>query len=244
MKTDIGYQININAMEKNKTSILLAEDDMNLGAILVAYLEAKGYSTTWCKDGSEAMKEYQSNRPMFCIFDVAMPEMDGFELACEIRKIDAFVPIIFLTAKNTQADVLKGFEVGADDYITKPFDMEELIARLRAIYRRVYEHSGAITEFNIGSYFFDYSRRMLTRNGVDRRLTSRESDLLFHLCQNKNAVLRRSDALNAVWREENFFNARSMDVYITKLRKILSEDPKVEIMNVHGVGFKLVVAEE
>lgn len=229
-------------MEENSINILLAEDDKNLGTILRTYLQAKGFPTTLVENGEQALEAFDRIKPSFCIFDIMMPIMDGYALAKEIRNKDKRVPILFLTAKTMQDDVLSGFEAGADDYMTKPFSMEELLVRVKAIYRRAYANKGEDTEFRLGSFVFDYSRRYLTNsNGEVRRLTSREADLLVLLCQNKNQVLERSVALKKVWNEESYFNARSMDVYITKLRKYFKADPDVEIINIHGIGFKLYV---
>ncbi len=229
-------------MEQEKVKVLLAEDDKNLGTILKAYLEAKGYPTTLCVNGQEAFDVYNKEAFDFCIIDIMMPVKDGFALTKEIRKTNKNIPIIFLTAKSMQEDKLKGFELGADDYITKPFSMEELLVRMKAILRRVkkddFKKKGI---FILGQFTFDYNRQILTLKKVEQKLTSKESELLKMLCENANEVLDRSIALNKIWFDDSYFNARSMDVYITKLRKYLKGDPNVELMNVHGVGFKLVV---
>lgn len=228
---------------QTKTKILLAEDDKNLGNVLKAYLEAKGFNATLCIDGKEALETFKRNEFDFCIFDIMMPVMDGFTLAKEVRKLDAHVPFLFLTAKSMQEDRIQGLELGADDYLTKPFSMEELLLRIRAIRRRVEEgkkNKPSDNVFKFGKYVFDYNRQMLTTDNSLQKLTSKEADLLRLLCQNMNNVLDRSAALNKIWYDDSYFNARSMDVYITKLRKYLKEDPDVELMNVHGVGFKLV----
>jgi len=172
-----------------------------------------------------------------------MPLKDGYSLVKDIRKIDSKVPVLFLTAKNMQEDKLKGFQLGADDYITKPFSMEELLMRMNAILRRVSEIEKEIPAdkiFKIGRYSFDFNRQLLSIDGNEQKLTSKESDLLALLCQNKNQVVDRSLALNRIWKDDSYFNARSMDVYITKLRKYLKDDPEIELLNVHGVGFKLI----
>lgn len=224
--------------------VLLAEDDKNLGTILKAYLEAKGFPTTLCGDGHEALEKFKREDFNFCVFDVMMPVMDGFTLATEVRKLDKKVPVLFLTAKAMHEDKLKGFELGADDYLTKPFSMEELLLRIKAILRRSAEDTVRPTIFNIGSFTFDYNRQLLSREGSeDSKLTSKESELLRLLCENLNKVLDRSVALNKIWYDDSYFNARSMDVYITKLRKYFKDDPTIELMNVHGVGFKLLVNE-
>jgi two-component system, OmpR family, response regulator len=228
---------------ENQTKVLLAEDDKNLGTILKAYLEAKGYPTTLCVDGKEALEKYKRGDFNFCILDVMMPVMDGFALATEIRKLDTKVPLLFLTAKSMQEDKLQGFELGADDYLTKPFSMEELLMRMKAILRRSAEDQVRPTVFEVGSFTFDYNRQLLMHDGQESKLTSKEAELLRLLCENLNRVLDRSVALNKIWYDDSYFNARSMDVYITKLRKYFKNDDQIELMNVHGVGFKLVVHE-
>jgi len=222
--------------------VLLAEDDRNLGNILKSYLEAKGFETTLCINGEEAFNAYKKEDFDFCIVDVMMPVKDGFTLAKEIRSMDKKIPILFLTAKTLPEDKLRGFEVGGDDYLTKPFSMEELLARMKAITRRT-DQSGKGENnkfYTIGLYLFDFNRQILSFKGKEHKLTSKESDLLHLLCENKNDVLDRSYALNKIWFDDSYFNARSMDVYIAKLRKYLKNDPDVELLNVHGVGFKLI----
>ncbi|MDO8898143.1 MAG: response regulator transcription factor [Bacteroidales bacterium] len=229
---------------ENQMKVLLAEDDKNLGTILKAYLEAKGFPTTLCGDGHEALEKFKREDYNFCVLDVMMPVMDGFTLAAEIRKLDKKIPMLFLTAKAMHEDKLKGFELGADDYLTKPFSMEELLLRMKAIIRRSAEDTIRPSIFTIGSFTFDYNRQLLQRQGTeDSKLTSKESELLRLLCENINRVLDRSVALNKIWYDDSYFNARSMDVYITKLRKYFKDDPNIELMNVHGVGFKLLVNE-
>ena len=222
--------------------ILLAEDDKNLGMILKAFLDAKGYKTTLCSNGQEALEAMGANDFGFCIFDVVMPVMDGFELARQMRATHPLTPLVFLTARKEQEDILEGFSIGADDYITKPFSMDELLARIKAISRRCGNVKQKPTEFRLGNYRFDAPRHTLTHdNGEVRKLTSKESDLLLLLCENMGNTLERSYALRTIWNEESYLNARSMDVYITKLRKYFNDDPNVKISNVHGVGFKLVL---
>lgn len=231
-------------MEKNLIKVLLAEDDRNLGTILKNYLDIKGYVTTLCIHGQEAIETFTGKEFDFCILDIMMPVKDGFTVAKEIRAINKKVPILFLTAKAMQDDKLKGFEVGADDYITKPFSMEELLLRMHAILRRT-EDQIKVSEqeniFKIGQYHFDYDRQILSIKGIEHKLTSKEAGLLKLLCNNANNVLERSVALNKIWNDDSYFNARSMDVYIVKLRKYLKEDPSVELINVHGIGFKLIM---
>lgn len=228
---------------EQQIKVLLTEDDKNLGTILKAYLEAKGFPTTLCTDGQEGLEKFKRDDFQFCILDVMMPVMDGFALAAEIRKLDKKVPLLFLTAKAMQDDKIQGFELGADDYLTKPFSMEELLLRMKAILRRSAEDTVRPTSFKVGSFSFDYNRQMLTKDGEENKLTSKEAELLRLLCENMNKVLDRSVALNKIWFDDSYFNARSMDVYITKLRKYFKSDPQIELMNVHGVGFKLVVNE-
>ena len=229
-------------MDNEKVKVLLAEDDKNLGTILKSYLEAKGYPATLCVNGQEAFVEFNKNEYDFCIVDVMMPVKDGFTLAKEIRNIDKSVPILFLTAKSMQEDKLKGFEIGADDYLTKPFNMEELLARMEAILRRSVKEDDEPEgdTYELGKMEFNFVRQTLNMGKEEVKLTSKEAALLKLLCQNLNNVVDRSVALNKIWLDDSYFNARSMDVYITKLRKYLKMDPSVELLNVHGVGFKLV----
>jgi DNA-binding response OmpR family regulator len=233
-------------MEKDKIRILLAEDDKNLGTILKSYLEAKGYPTKLCVNGQEAYDMFTKEEFDFCIVDVMMPVKDGFSLAKDIREIDSKIPILFLTAKSLQQDKLKGFEVGADDYLTKPFNMDELLMRIQAILRRISGASptgGKDNIYKIGSLTFDFNRQVLKSADKEDKLTSKEAGLLKLLVEHVNEVVDRSIALNRIWKDDSYFNARSMDVYITKLRKYLKSDPSVELINVHGVGFKLVISE-
>lgn len=230
-------------MENQKVKVLLAEDDKNLGTILKSYLEAKGYPATLCVNGEEAYQEFNKNDYDFCILDVMMPVKDGFTLAKEIRSIDKKVPILFLTAKSMADDKLKGFDIGADDYLTKPFNMEELLARMEAIIRRSISDEKEGPEgdtYQLGKMEFNFVRQTLSMDKEEVKLTSKEAALLKLLCQNLNNVVDRSVALNKIWLDDSYFNARSMDVYVTKLRKYLKMDPGVELINVHGVGFKLV----
>ena len=230
-------------MSEDKKRILLAEDDENLGSLLREYLEAKSYDTHWLTDGEKAYKSFKKNKYEICILDIMMPVKDGFTLAREIRIIDPEVPIIFLTAKSMKEDVLEGFSIGADDYITKPFSMEELLFRIEAILRRT-QGKGTQdkqTEFRIGNYYFDANKQVLKLGDKPQKLTTKESELLKLLCNNANNVLERNFALKTIWVDDNYFNARSMDVYITKLRKYLKGDPTIEIMNIHGKGYKLII---
>ncbi len=222
--------------------ILLAEDDANLGMLLREYLIAKNYDTTLCEDGDKAYAEFLDNPYDLCIFDVMMPHRDGFTLAKDIRLINSKIPIIFLSAKSMKEDVLEGFKLGADDYMTKPFSMEELLVRIEAVLRRT---SGAIEnqqeEFKLGRLIFDSKKQHLVDGDNIIKLTTKESELLKLLCNNANQVLERNLALKTIWTDDNYFNARSMDVYITKLRKHLKVEPDIEIINVHGKGYKLIL---
>lgn len=222
-------------------NILLAEDDENLGVLLNSYIKAKGYSVDLARNGKLALEKFVQGNYDFLVLDVMMPEMDGFTLAKEIRNIDKDVPILFLTAKAMKEDKLEGFAIGGDDYLTKPFSMEELVARIDAIMKR----SGGgeekeVGHFTIGAYTFDADKRVLTIDDESHKLTTKENHLLKLLAKNKNEVLDRQAALRAIWGDDNYFNGRSMDVYIAKLRKMLKADESIEIMNVHGKGFKLI----
>jgi DNA-binding response OmpR family regulator len=227
-----------------KQHFLLAEDDENLGSLLATFLNSKGFQTNWVKNGEEAITYYRSfhNALDFIILDVMMPEKDGFSVAKEIRLTDKKTPILFLTAKSMKDDKLKGFEVGADDYLTKPFAMEELIARIHAILRRIGDSASSKEDrISIGSLQFDTNKSILYTSNGEKKLTTKENALLALLARNINEVLDRQATLRAIWGDDNYFNGRSMDVYIAKLRKLLSEDPAIEIMNIHGIGFKLIV---
>lgn len=228
-----------------KIKVLLVEDDPNLGSILQEYLIAKGYDCQLETDGDKGLKAFLNGSYNLCALDVMMPIKDGFTLAKEIRNTDKNIPIIFLSARSLKEDKIEGFQSGADDYLTKPFSMEELLLRIKAILRRT-EGSPAqktdLRNFDIGDLKFDYDRRILSGSGDNQKLTSKEADLLKLLCENSNDVLERSVALNKIWKDDSYFNARSMDVYITKLRKYLKADPKLEIVNMHGRGFKLLTS--
>jgi len=236
-------------MEEKKTQrILLVEDDQNFGDVLRSYLEMHGYIVDLAKDGDEGLIRYNKGEYDLCIFDVMMPKKDGFTLAKDIRENDKDIPIIFLTAKSLKEDVLEGFKIGADDYITKPFNSEELLLRVQAILRRSGvkpEEEEDIKEFHLGSYVFNYPLRILSFNGANGELhkdnlSPKEAHLLRMFCVHKNDVLPRSKALTKIWGEDNYFTARSMDVFVTKLRKYLSKDEKLEIVNIHGNGFRLI----
>lgn len=225
----------------NSVSVLLAEDDENLGTLLNTFLKNKGYQVDLARNGKIALEKFNKGNYDFLILDVMMPEIDGFTVAREIREIDKNIPILFLTAKSMKEDKLKGFEIGADDYLTKPFSMEELVARIEAILKRSgFEREIDSAQFNIGKFTFDSDKRLLIKDGESQKLTTKENQLLKLLAKNKSEVLDRQAALRAIWGDDNYFNGRSMDVYIAKLRKMLKDDEAIEIMNIHGKGFKLI----
>ncbi len=231
-------------MEEN-LKILLCEDDENLGMLLREYLQAKGYEAVLCTDGEAGYREFQKTKFDICVLDVMMPKKDGFSLAQDIRQQNAELPIIFLTAKTLKEDILEGFKIGADDYITKPFSMEELVMRIEAILRRVKgKKTRENTIYHIGRFTFDTQKQLLSIGDKQTKLTTKENELLALLCAHANEILQRDYALKTIWIDDNYFNARSMDVYITKLRKHLKEDDQIEIINIHGRGYKLITPEE
>lgn len=237
-------------MSKNR--ILLVEDDQNFGDVLRSYLEMHDYDVTLAKDGNEGLESYNKGEFDLCIFDVMMPKKDGFTLAREIREKDTEMPIIFLTAKTMKEDVLKGFKIGADDYISKPFNSEELLYRIQAILKRSAQKADPreeVKEFTIGKYHFNFPLRILTfdSGGEDEekmKLSPKEAQLLRMFAMYLNDILPRSEALKKIWGEDNYFTARSMDVFVTKLRKYLKLDENIEIVNIHGNGFQLLVKAE
>jgi DNA-binding response OmpR family regulator len=224
----------------NPIKLLLAEDEPALGQIVKETLETRGFEVILCENGEKALEKYQLDSPEILVLDVMMPKKDGFTLAKEIRSIDDTIPIIFLTAKSQTHDVVEGFSIGGNDYLKKPFSMEELIVRIENLLNRskVQKTSNC---FIIGDYTFDLSKQILQFKDTDTiQLTHREAHLLYHLIKNKNKVLDRSIILNKLWGNDDFFNARSMDVFITKLRKKLNKDASIQILNVRGFGYKLV----
>lgn len=226
--------------------ILLAEDDPNLGDILKDYLELKGkFDVRLAKDGEEGLRLFNKERFDLCILDVMMPRKDGFSLGKDIRHANPNIPIIFATAKGMIEDKTEAFGLGGDDYITKPFRVEELLLRINALLKRAnkdsVEDEALPTNFEIGSYTFDYTAQVISRDEHKQKLSTKEAELLRLLCLNKNDVLTREEALLKIWHDDNYFNGRSMDVFLSKLRKYLREDPNVEIVNVHGKGYKLLV---
>jgi len=229
-------------MEIIKANILLAEDEPNLSSLLQEYLQLKGYRVELANDGVEGIELFKKNEFDLCLLDVMMPRKDGFTLAKEIREIDKEAPIIFLTAKSLKDDKIEGFNLGADDYITKPFSMEELSARIQAVLRRTHGENETDEEFySFGKFHFDFNNQILTYGKKQEKLTTKESQLLRLLCKNQNKVLERDIALNRIWGNDSYFTARSMDVFITKLRKYLKPDPDIQIINIHGTGYKLIV---
>jgi len=233
---------------EEKVKVFMCEDDENLGMLLREYLQAKGFYVDLFPDGEAGAKAFHAKRYDLCILDVMMPKKDGFTLAQEIRSQNTEIPIIFLTAKNMKEDILEGFKVGADDYLTKPFSMEELLLRIEAILRRINgKKNKEVTVFHIGRFVFDTQKQTLSDEKETIKLTTKENELLAYLCVNMNEVLDREFAVNTIWRPHSDFYqfaARSMDVYITKLRKLLKDDPRVEILNIHGKGYKLIAPEE
>ena len=228
-----------------KLKILLCEDDENLGMLLREYLQAKGFTTELCADGELGYKAFLKTKFDICVLDVMMPKKDGFTLAKEIRNSNQDIPIIFLTAKTLKEDILEGFKIGADDYITKPFSMEELVFRIEAIIRRTKgKKNKESTVYRIGKFTFDTQKQLLCLGDDQRKLTTKENELLALLCSHANEILQRDFALKTIWIDNNYFNARSMDVYITKLRKHLKDDPQIEIINIHGKGYKLITPED
>jgi DNA-binding response OmpR family regulator len=228
-----------------KARILLVEDDTNLGFVISDQLKSDGYHVTLCSDGLEGYKRFINEKFHLCIFDIMMPKKDGITLAKDIRKLNKQVPILFLTAKSMTEHKVEGFEAGADDYLTKPFSVEELQMRIRALLKRVNLFTEPIEEkfVSIGGYLFDIENFTLKHPSFEKVLTKKEAQILKILCKHKNQVVAREFVLNAVWGQDDYFVGRSLDVFITKLRKYLKEDTSIHIQNVHGVGFKLEVAE-
>ena len=227
-----------------KAKIFMCEDDENLGMLLREYLQAKGYDVDLFPDGEVGAKAFPKNQYSICLLDVMMPKKDGFTLAQEIRQQNSNIPIIFLTAKTLKEDVLEGFKIGADDYLTKPFSMEELLLRIEAIFRRVNgKKTKDVAVYKVGKFVFDTQKQTLSNGAEFSKLTTKESELLSLLCAHTNEILERNYALKTIWGNDNYFNARSMDVYITKLRKLLKDDESIEIINIHGKGYKLIAPD-
>ncbi|RIW17097.1 DNA-binding response regulator [Algoriphagus lacus] len=224
----------------SKINVILAEDEVALGMIIQESLESRDFKVRLCSDGQKAWESYQSQKPDVLVLDVMMPKKDGFSLAAEIRKIDPHTPIIFLTSKSQTEDVVKGFGLGANDYVRKPFSMEELIVRIKAHLDKIRVRQSQSDWITLGKYEFHPTRQLLKFAKTETPLTARESQLLQMLLENANDITDRTLILNQIWGSDDFFNARSMDVFITKLRKKLQDDPAIQILNVRGYGFKLV----
>jgi two-component system, OmpR family, response regulator len=223
-----------------RNRILLVEDDPNFGSILKSYLELNDFEVVLKADGKQGLSGFRSGPFDICILDVMMPEMDGFTLAREIRKMNSEIPLIFLTARTLKSDVIEGFRTGADDYITKPFDSELLLYKIKAILKRSpKEEENTQTTFKIGKFTFNYTLRDLVSGDESYHLSPKEAELLRMLCTARGGVLLRKDALERIWEADNYFTTRSMDVFIARLRKYLKNDPSIEIINIHGNGFRL-----
>ena len=221
----------------HKIKILLAEDEPSLGQIIKESLSSRNFEVDLCVNGEEALKQYKTDTPDILVLDVMMPIKDGFTLAKEIRAENETIPILFLTAKSQVQDVVQGFEIGGNDYLKKPFSMEELIVRINALLKRQKSRN---TPIKIGKYTFDYQKQELEFEGSNEQLTHREAQLLWHLFVQKNEILERSVILKKLWGDDDFFNARSMDVFISKLRKKLNRDPNIQIINIRGFGYKMI----
>lgn len=231
-------------MSQKTVKIFLVEDDLSFGSVLKSYLEINDFLVDWVDDGKYAVEHFRKGLFDICILDVMLPHVDGFTIANEIRQINNVVPIIFLTAKKMKDDVLKGYGSGGDDYITKPFDTDILLAKIRAILSRRDFQSGTKDIYEIGKFVFNARLRTLTSGDDEKKLSPKEAQLLELLTVNANALISREMALKKIWGNDDYFTARSMDVYITKLRKFLSEDPKLNIKNIHGAGFQLIINED
>ncbi len=232
----------------NLTKVFLVEDDRNFGSVLKAYLEIHDFEVEWESEGGNAIKRFLNLTCDICVLDVMLPGLDGFSIAKEIRKAKPNMPFVFLTAKTLKADILEGFNIGAEDYITKPFDSEVLVAKLKAIVNRVnrttsLESERPVESYSVGEFTYHTAHRLLSKPGFEQRLSPTEGKLLELLCENKNKLLPRSTALKVIWQNDNYFTARTMDVYITKLRKFLKDDTAIEIENLHSSGFILWAKE-
>lgn len=229
----------------SKAKLLVVEDDPNLGDILQEYLQMKGYTTTLCRDGEEGWNKFKKDKYDLCLLDIMMPKKDGFTLAKEIKKVQENLPILFLTAKNQKDDIIEGLKIGADDYLTKPFSMEELLLRITAILRRTQKSTDLVPlkTYTFGDFVLHYDEQYIEGPEGKHKLTSKENELIRLLASEANKLVNRSHALKQIWGDDSYFNARSMDVYLSKIRKILKDDPKVQIITVHGEGFKLIVGE-
>ncbi|MCB0380753.1 MAG: response regulator transcription factor [Flavobacteriales bacterium] len=233
--------------ETKKLHVLLAEDDNNLGFVVQDNLKSNGFDVTLCLNGEEALKAFANGHFDICLLDVMMPKKDGFAVAETIRELNKDIPIVFLTAKTMQLDKVKGFTLGADDYITKPFDFQELMLRINAILKRsqllVEKEEESVLVYKIGKYTFDIKNQVLQATKFEQKLTKKETRILTFLCENMNDIAPREQILKNIWGNDDYFSGRSMDVFISKIRKYLSEDTKIQILNIHGVGFKLEVTK-
>jgi two-component system, OmpR family, response regulator len=230
-------------MSTKPVKIFLVEDDLSFGSVLKSYLELNDYSVDWIDDGKFAIEHFRKGAFDVCILDVMLPHVDGFTIANEIRQINNTVPIVFLTAKKLKEDVLKGYGVGGDDYITKPFDTDILLAKIKAIIARRDVNDGSRDIYEIGKFVFNAKLRNLTYGDKEYKLSPKEGQLLELLAINPNALISMELALKKIWGSDDYFTARSMDVYVTKLRKYLSDDPTLIIKNIHGAGFQLLINE-
>lgn len=232
-------------MNKPKPHILYVEDDLYLSYVTKDNLELKGYKITFCKDGEEGLQSFKQNRFDICILDVMLPKMDGFELAIKIREEDEHIPILFLSAKSLKEDRIQGLSLGADDYITKPFSIEELVLKIEIFLKRRKVINGESKRggYTLGEYSFNAINMQLTFNEKVQRLTSRETELLRYFILNQDKVMKKEEILNEVWGTDSYFNSRSLDVFISRLRKYLSKDPSIRINNIHGIGFIMIVDE-
>ncbi len=231
-------------MNKKSVSIFLVEDDLSFGSVLKSYLEINDFAVDWIDDGKYAIEHFRKGNFEICILDIMLPHVDGFTIANEIRQINQKIPIIFLTAKKLKEDVLKGYGVGGDDYITKPFDTEILLAKIRAIIARRDIQTITRDVIEIGKFVFNTKLRTLSTGDEEKKLSPKEAQLLELLAASPNTLVSREMALKKIWGNDDYFTARSMDVYITKLRKILSDDPRLNIKNIHGAGFQLIISEQ
>jgi DNA-binding response OmpR family regulator len=225
----------------NKVQLLVVEDDDNLGTVIKDYLIISGYDVILCKNGVSGWENYKKEKPSLCILDIMLPEKDGFELAELIRSQNDLIPIVFLTAKSSIEDKIKGFKTGADDYIVKPFNIEELVLRIEALLKRSGNNNPLKNKYIIGNYTFEKDKLQLSFNESKNKLTQREADILEYLLKYKNNIVRREDLLTALWGENDYFFGRSLDVFISKLRKYLNSDPCVRIINYHSIGFMLEI---
>jgi two-component system OmpR family response regulator len=231
-------------MSRKPVRIFLVEDDLSFGSVLKSYLEINDYVVEWVDDGKYAIDHFRKGVFNICILDIMLPHVDGFTIANEIRQINTEIPIVFLTAKKLKEDMLKGYGVGGDDYITKPFDTDILLAKIRAILSRRDFQEGTRDIYEIGKFIFNSKLRTLTMGDDEKKLSPKEGQLLELLALNSNSLISREMALKKIWGSDDYFTARSMDVYITKLRKYLSDDPALNIKNIHGAGFQLIVRED